>query len=340
MQSLDHSRDASITTVCVVATHEVIPMFNPFGSRHSNKLQRSSRQQSITLNCFFDQHYYPHAKATKRSTSDDWSMYNVHLREQLGSYRLEQLSNPVLDVWVREQIVSGYQRSTINKHIFLVNRMLNLARHWGHLEHSKDLTNLRRLVVGDHKQRFLTEAEIAELLKHAQRTTHPHIYNVVRLLLLTGARKGEARMARWCDIDRGKRIWTVPRSKNGRSRRIVLSTEAMAVLDDCVEVALRLGLGTDGKSFVFTNPRTLTAYNSFYTVWHVIRAAAGLPEVRIHDLRHTYASLLINSGVSLYEVQTLLGHSSAQMTQRYAHLQPDLLHQRAAIVGGIVAGKR
>jgi site-specific recombinase XerD len=74
-------------------------------------------------------------------------------------------------------------------------------------------------------------------------------------------------------------------------------------------------------------------------VWHLIRDAADLPDVRIHDLRHTYASLLINKGVSLYEVQTLLGHSSVQMTQRYAHLQPDLLHQRAEIVGGIVSGQ-
>ena len=313
-------------------------MFAALKRKQQPQQNNHQSQQPITLNCFFDDHYFPHVRATKRSTKDTWSTYNTHLREQFGRYRLDELSNPLFDVWVREQIVAGYQRSTINKHIFLVNRMLNLARHWGYIERSKELSNIQRLMLGDYKQRFLSETEIAEVLKHAQRTTHPHIYNVVRLLMLTGARKGEARLSRWCDIDRAKRVWTVPRSKSGRSRRIILSTAAMAVIDDCVLNAERLGLGVDGKAYVFTNPRTLTAYQSFYAVWHLIRDAAELPDVRIHDLRHTYASLLINRGVSLYEVQTLLGHSSAQMTQRYAHLQPDLLHQRADIVGGIVSG--
>ena len=313
-------------------------MFSALKRRQQQQSSRHRSQQSLTLSRFFDEHYFPHVRATKRSTKDTWSTYNIHLREQFGSYRLDELSNPLFDVWVREQIVAGYQRSTINKHIFLVNRMLNLARHWGYIERSKDLSIIQRLMLGDYKQRFLSEAEISALLTQAQRTTHPHIYNVVRLLLLTGARKGEARLARWCDIDRAKRIWTVPRSKNGRTRRIVLSTAAMSLLDDCVLNCERLGLGTDSTSYIFTNPRTLTAYDSFYAVWHLIRAAAELPDVRIHDLRHTYASVLINNGVSLYEVQTLLGHSSVQMTQRYAHLQPDLLHQRTEIVGSIVGG--
>jgi len=314
-------------------------MFAAFKTRQKQQQNNHRSQQSITLNCFFDEHYFPHVKATKRNTKDTWSTYNTHLRDQFGRYRLDELSNPLFDIWVREQIVAGYQRSTVNKHIFLVNRMLNLARHWGYIDRSKDLSNIQRLVLGDYKQRFLSEAEIALILKHAQRTTHPHIYNVIRLLLLTGARKGEARLARWCDIDKNKRVWTVPRSKSGRSRRIILNTAAMAVLDDCIENAERLGLGADGLAYVFTNPRTYTAYHSFYAAWHLIREAAGLPDVRIHDLRHTYASLLINKGVSLYEVQTLLGHSSAQMTQRYAHLQPNLLHQRAEIVGMVVNSK-
>jgi integrase len=312
-------------------------MFSALRRKQQQQSNSHRSQPQLTLNRFFDEHYFPHVRATKRSTKDTWSTYNIHLREQFGRYKLDELSNPLFDVWVREQIVAGYQRSTINKHIFLVNRMLNLARHWGYIERSKELSNIQRLMLGDYKQRFLSEAEIAAILKHAQRTTHPHIYNVIRLLLLTGARKGEARLARWCDIDRAKRVWTVPRSKSGRSRRIILSTAAIAVIDDCVLNAERLGLGVDGKAYLFTNPRTLTAYQSFYAAWHLIRADAELPDVRIHDLRHTYASLLINRGVSLYEVQTLLGHSSAQMTQRYAHLQPDLLHQRAEIVGGIVA---
>lgn len=87
--------------------------------------------KKLTLSLFFDEHYFPHAQATKRLTHHDWSIFNTHMRASLGKYLLDDLTNPVLDVWVREQLVAGYQRSTINKHIHLMNRMLNLARHWG-----------------------------------------------------------------------------------------------------------------------------------------------------------------------------------------------------------------
>ena len=88
---------------------------------------------------------------------------------------------------------------------------------------------------------------------------------------------------------------------------------------------------------VFTNPKTRKPYNSFYLSWYAARSAADLDDVRIHDLRHTFASLLINKGVSIYEVQQLLGHSSIQMTQRYAHLTPNTLADRAEIVANIVS---
>ena len=143
---------------------------------------------------------------------------------------------------------------------------------------------------------------------------------------------------RWRDIDLASRVWTVPRSKNGRSRRIMLSSLALKVLDSTHAQAEQLGLDTAQDSFVFTNPQTQTAYHSFYASWFVARDKAGLDTLRIHDLRHTYASMLINKGVSLYEVQTLLGHSSIQMTQRYAHLEPNQLHQRTEIVGDLIGG--
>lgn len=312
-------------------------MFFSLKGQHKQSSQHDRPQQCLTLNLFFDEHFFPHVKATKKEAKHDWSAYNTHLRASLGHYRLDQLTNPVLDVWVREQIVSGYQRSTINKHIFLVNRMLNLARHWGHIQHSPNQMNIRRLALGDHKQRFLSAEEIERLLMHSRRSTHPHLYNFIRLLLLTGARKGEARMMRWQDVNTQKGIWTVPVSKNGRSRRIVLSSAALEVIADCRSTAERLGLCVEAKAYVFVNPRTHQPYDSFYAAWYVVRNEAGLEDLRIHDLRHTYASLLVNKGVSIYEVQTLLGHSSVQMTQRYAHLAPDRLHKRAELVAAIVS---
>ena len=311
----------------------------PFLTRHlSAQDKRSSTVNHLTLNTFFDEHYFPHAQVNKRLTHHDWSIYNKHLRVSLGRYPIQALTNPILDVWVREQMLSGYKRSTINKHIHLMNRLLNLARHWGHIpKHSPSQQNIKALILGDYTQRFLSDTEIERLVKTTRVSTHPYIHLIVQLLLLTGARKGEARLACWRDIDVPKRIWTVPRSKNGRSRRIILSTAAVDIFTATRAKAEALSLPSKQDNYVFTNPITRTAYNSFDTVWYKTRAAADLCDLRIHDLRHTFASVLINKGVSLYEVQTLLGHSSPQMTQRYAHLAPDLLHKRTELVGELIA---
>jgi integrase len=301
----------------------------------------SNRQpvQRLTLNQFFDDHYFPHAKVSKSQWHHDWSIYNTHMRLKLGQYVLADLKNMVLDVWVREQVVAGYQRSTVNKHIHLLNAMLNLARNWGFIQFDRDTQPIKRLTLGDFKQRFLSAAEIEELLRQCERSQHPYLYTFVKLLLLTGARKGEALRVRWCDVNFAKRVWTVPKSKNGRSRRVVLNDGAVETLLAAGKVSERLCQAVGGSHYVFVNPRTGTRYQSFYAAWYEARDRAGLEDVRIHDLRHTYASLLVNKGVSLYEVQTLLGHSSIQMTQRYAHLAPDLLHSRAQIVGDIVSGE-
>lgn len=296
-----------------------------------------SLQHTLTLNAFFDQHYFPHVKVTKKQIKHDWSVYNTHLRAQLGSYPMQDITNPMLDVWVREQVVAGYKRSTINKHIDHLNRILNLARHWGYIPmHNRQQQNIKKLVIGDHTQRFLDKHEIERLLLHARASPHPVLYYVIHLLIHTGARVGEARLMKWCDVNDSHRIWTVPRSKNGRSRRIVLSSAAMQTLNDMRCNNERLLLSVDANSYVFTNPQTHTHYNDFYVAWRKVRANAELSDIRIHDLRHTFASLLINKGVSLYEVQTLLGHSSIQMTQRYAHLAPDRLHMRTEIVSDII----
>jgi integrase len=89
---------------------------------------------------------------------------------------------------------------------------------------------------------------------------------------------------------------------------------------------------------VFTNPRSKTKYDSFYAAWYRVLEAEGLPTIRIHDLRHTYASILINNGVSIYEVQRLLGHSNITMTQRYAHLLKNKLHRRTEVVSTAILG--
>jgi site-specific recombinase XerD len=74
------------------------------------------------------------------------------------------------------------------------------------------------------------------------------------------------------------------------------------------------------SDYIFANPKTAKPYVSIYRSWDVVRRHADLKDVRMHDLRHSFASFLVNAGCSLYEVQKLLGHSNSAMTQRYSHL--------------------
>ena len=137
------------------------------------------------------------------------------------------------------------------------------------------------------------------------------------MLILTGARKREVLDARWADFDIERRIWRIPMSKSGKARHVPLSDGALAVLKSLPVLP--------GVSWAFANPRTGRPYVSIFFAWDTARRKAGLGEVRVHDLRHSFASLLINSGRTLYEVQQILGHTQIKTTQRYAHLSQETL---------------
>ena len=291
----------------------------------------------LTLNTFFDEHYYPYAKVTKRRPELDKFIFDKHVRVQIGGLMLSELTPTILDRWVMNHVAGDYKASTINKHIFLLNRLLNVAEYWGYLDENRfKKRRIKQLRIGDQPQRFLSQDEIRKLLAACKYDPHPHIALFVQLLLLSGARKSEARLMKWSYVETTSGLWTVPLSKNGKKRRITLSKAALNVLDETRALNCALNLPTGENDYVFINPRTGQNYHSFYAAWHRIRKQIGLDSVRIHDLRHTYASLLINNGASIYEVQKLLGHHHISMTERYAHLLPDTLQQRVETLSSLV----
>ena len=147
--------------------------------------------------------------------------------------------------------------------------------------------------------------------------------------MLTGARRNEVTQAKWEHVLWNERKLLVPLSKSGKPRWIALSSSAMSLLDSIPKLA--------GCECIFPSPITGRPCPSLWFPWRRIRARAGLQDVRLHDLRHSFASFLVNEGVSLYVVQALLGHANARTTQRYAHLASDTLTDATEIVDGIVA---
>ena len=301
------------------------------------KLAPDKLSIKFTLNEFFDQKYYAFAQATKRKSQHDLYLFNKHIRPVLGVKLLANISSEDIDIWMLQQMENKYKASTVNKHAAMLNRIFNIAVHWGYLnKNAFKGAAIRKLPVGDYVQRFLTRHEISQLLSACKQSTHPYLYLFVKLLLLTGARKSELRLAKWRDIDADKMQLFVAISKGGRSRKVQLSAAALVVLDQVRARTEALGLATTRDSWIFTNSRTQLPYTSFHIAFFRARDKAYLPTVRIHDLRHTYASLLINNGASIYEVQQLLGHYHISMTERYAQLFPNTLQDRVNIIAGTI----
>lgn len=179
-------------------------------------------------------------------------------------------------------------------------------------------------------ERFLTPAEAARLISAVRASENAILFPFVSFLLLTGARKSEALNMRWRDVDFTRCVWTVPLAKSGRARRIPLSPDAIAILRALPHAAQ--AEADDGGAPVFLNAETGLPFRDLTHSWHTARKRAGLEDVRLHDLRHSYASALVNQGRSIYEVQKLLGHANVRTTERYAHLAPDTLMEGATAV--------
>jgi integrase len=153
------------------------------------------------------------------------------------------------------------------------------------------------------------------------------------LLLLTGARCGEVRAMRWEHLDLENGIWTKPgaTTKQATVHRVPLSAPARQLLD-------RLYRAKDAAAeFVF--PGRNGHRSEISRPWLHLCRAARISDVRIHDLRHTYASILASSGHSLPIIGRLLGHTQPATTARYSHLQDDPLRLATERAGAIIAGK-
>jgi integrase len=255
------------------------------------------------------------------------------LAHPFGSKLLREICAEDLDTWMTKQIQAKYKPSTVNKHAGLLNRIFNVAVEWEYLEKNPfNKAIIKKFPTGDHVQRFLTPDEIRRLLSACSKEPHPYLHSFIKLLLLTGARSSELRLCKWSDVNLTKAELYIGLSKNGRSRRIILSDASIKELYRIKEKSESLGTPTMASNWVFTNPKTQLPYTSMQISFSKARNTARLENVRIHDLRHTFASLLINNGASIYEVQKLLGHHHVSMTERYAHLFPNTLKERAEII--------
>lgn len=181
-------------------------------------------------------------------------------------------------------------------------------------------------------QRFLSEAEFARLadaLDHEERDSgNPFVVAAIRALAFTGARRGEIENLRWRNVDVERGLLLLDDSKT-REKTVYLSPPALSVLSGLPRVA--------GNEFVFAGGRAGQRTGALDKVWSRVRQRAGLPDVRLHDLRHSYASVGASASFGLPVIGRLLGHTQASTTMRYSHLSADPLRRAADTIGATIA---
>jgi hypothetical protein len=195
-----------------------------------------------------------------------------------------------------------------------------LAVAWEVIE-KNPAANVKLLRVDNKRDFYLNDEQLARLMQVLKTDGARTVCQLAMFLLATGARLSEATGATWSQIDHEHRVWRIPaaNSKSKKMRAVPLNDQALAVLDE---------VGTEGSyAHVFINHRWINTDGSrgkpitwIHKVWERIRNEAGMPQLRVHDLRHSHASFLVNAGRTLYEVQQVLGHSDPAVTMRYAHL--------------------
>jgi integrase len=213
----------------------------------------------------------------------------------------------------REQLRAGRQPGTVNRYLSALRSCWNWGRAAGLVPQEKGWPTRLLLTEPRERVRFLTDTELAAVLAEAEKHS-PWMHAAVLVSLGSGIRQSEMLRLEWKDIDFDKRTLTVLISKNTRRRVVHLPEPAVAALK-----TLRRALV--GPKRIFLNDDGEPA-DKFYLAfrWRKVRDAAGLIDFKWHDLRHTCARYLAQAGASLPEIGHVLGHASAAVTHRYAHL--------------------
>ena len=276
------------------------------------KAVRTTPDMSVLCDNYLTKH-----ASRKKSEAEDRRIIEAYVKPKLGSLRVSALEYEDIDKLHKSMDGAPYMA---NRVLALLSKMFTLAEKWKlrpngsnpcqHVERFKEIKRERYL--------SLDEAKALDAQLRLQATSHPESVAMLYLLIYSGARKSE--------IGNAKREWLkgnvleLPDSKTG-ARRIYLPEQAMTVISTLPRRA-------DGLLVGISNPKKL---------WTTIRKAAGMPDLRMHDLRHSFASAGLAAGLSLDQIGALLGHSSTQTTKRYAHLMDQVAKDSAAAAGGHIA---
>lgn len=293
-------------------------------------LEQAKRREIMQYREYIEQRYLPYMQTHKRSWKVDEVHLRLHILPVIGRFYMDDIGKEQAFSLLRRHHKQGYKPSSTNRMLNVAHRTFSCALEWdiAGVEFNP-IAAVKKLRENNLRDRYLSNEELQRLLVELNRSEHPRIREIITMLLLTGARRNEVLQAKWSDMDFQKRIWRIEFNKSGVTRYVPLSS---GVIDLLRGIEMRSDV-----DHIFYNPKTLLPYVNIFPIWKRIRQLADIPDVRLHDLRHSYASFLVNQGRSIYEVQKILGHSNVKTTQRYAHLSNETLLDATNSVSEYVA---
>lgn len=264
-----------------------------------------------------DQHIAD-AKTYLKRPENLGQVIETHLRPRWGKVRLSDIHTRDVAKWLAEKLDGGLAPATVEKIRVTFNRSFELAAKWGIPGGQVNpVRGVARRRYSNARQRYLTAAQAKQLHEAVAASPNPQLKFIVGLLLLTGARKSELLYAKWQHVDLERKAWFIPDTKTGKPRHVPLSQAAIDLIN-------RLPRYRD-CDWLVPNPETRAPFVSIKHAWDTARKAAGLHGLRLHDLRHSAASFMINAGIDLYAVGRILGHADHASTVRYSHLADQTL---------------
>lgn len=258
------------------------------------------RSERIKLCKYSELYLRDYSQTNKRSWKTDKSLLKS-LVAFFGDFYLDEITSQHVELYKARRLTKHVTRSTVNRELAILRKMLNLAVEWGYLENGKGVRFKLFSEKGNFKERILSKEEEKRLFE----SSSGHLRPVLVIALQTGMRLGEILSLRWDQVDLEERMIRVERTKSGKLRFVPVND---VLLEELLRLKRERGKGDE-----------IFPWKSVKTSFKGACKRAGIEDLRFHDLRHTFATRLVKRGVDLITVKELLGHSSVTVTERYTH---------------------
>lgn len=273
---------------------------------------------NITIKEFCNIYLTQHAEIKKKQSSvtEDKRMMKLHILPSFGNVCIKDITR----VMITQHHQSMHKTPHgANRFLSLMSKMMNLAEKWDYRPLNSNPCRHVDRYKEEGREVYLTMDQIERIglaIKELEKTESKFVLSAIKVLLFTGRRTGEILTLKWDYIDFNNSKMNLPDTKTGK-KSFRFSPTVHQILTSLPD--------KDGYVFksIVGNKRVTTVRH----IWRKICKLADIDNVRVHDLRHTYASLAVQSGYSLPIISKMLGHADLKTTQRYAHLHDDPVNQ-------------